>query len=213
LRVLPAVLTSNPRELERMLHEAEAFTDRVQVDIMDGRFVPSESISAEDLARVKTRLLLEVHLMVIEPEAHLEAFLKAGAGRVVFHFEATSSPARTIALARHLGLGVGLALNPQTPVLEAKPLFGEVDFLLLLSVDPGFYGSPFLPSVLEKAKALRPLFPGEIGMDGGIKAGNVRQVKEAGVDYACIGSGIFHSPDPARSYRELRALAQDKEAS
>ena len=212
MRVLPAVLTSNPRELERMLHEAEAFTDRVQVDIMDGRFVPSESISAEDLARVKTRLLLEVHLMVIEPEAHLEAFLKAGAGRVVFHFEATSSPARTIALARHLGLGVGLALNPQTPVLEAKPLFGEVDFLLLLSVDPGFYGSPFLPSVLEKAKALRPLFPGEIGMDGGIKAGNIHQVKEAGVDYACLGSAIFRSPDPQKSFLALQALAHDKEA-
>ncbi|HJW87999.1 MAG TPA: ribulose-phosphate 3-epimerase, partial [Dehalococcoidia bacterium] len=125
MRVLPAVLTSNPRELERMLHEAEAFTDRVQVDIMDGRFVPSESISAEDLARVKTRLFVEVHLMVMEPEAHLEAFLEAGAGRVVFHYEATSSPSRTIALARHLGLWVGLALNPQTPVLEAKLLFGE----------------------------------------------------------------------------------------
>jgi ribulose-phosphate 3-epimerase len=211
LRVLPALLTSNPRELERMLHEAEAFTDRVQVDIMDGRFVPSESISAQDLARVKARLFMEVHLMVMEPEAHLEAFHEAGAGRVVFHYEATLSPSRTIALARHLGLGVGLALNPQTPILEAKPLFGEVDFLLLLSVDPGFYGSPFIPPVLEKAKGLRPLFLGEIGMDGGIKAENIRQVKEAGVDYACVGSGIFRSPDPARAYRELRALAQDKE--
>ena len=194
-----------------MLHEAEAFTDRVQVDIMDGRFVPSESISAEDLARVKTRLFVEVHLMVMEPEAHLEAFLEAGAGRVVFHYEATSSPSRTIALARHLGLGVGVALNPRTPVLEARPVFGEVDFVLLLSVDPGFYGSPFIPSVLEKVKVLRPFFPGEIGMDGGIKAENIRQVKEAGADYACIGSGIFRSPDSARAYRELRALAQEKE--
>lgn len=190
-----------------MLHEAEAFADQVQVDIMDGRFVPSESISAEDLARVKTRLFLEVHLMVMEPEAHLEAFLKAGAGRVVFHYEAGPSPSRTIALARHLGLGVGLALNPQTPVLEAKPLFGEVDFLLLLSVDPGFYGSPFLPSVLEKAKVLRPLFPGEIGMDGGIKGGNIHQVKEAGVDCACVGSAIFKSPDPRKSFLALQALA------
>lgn len=195
-----------------MLHEAEAFADRVQVDIMDGRFVPSKSIAADDLARVKTRLSVEVHLMVTEPEAHLEAFLKAGAGRVVFHYEATSSPSRTIALARHLGLGVGLALNPQTPVAEAKPYFGEVDFVLLLSVDPGFYGSPFIPSVLEKVNVLRSLFPGEIGMDGGIKGENIRQVKEVGVDYACIGSGIFRSPDPARAYRELRALAQDKEA-
>lgn len=194
-----------------MLREAEAFTDRVQVDIMDGRFVPSQSISAEDLARVKTRLLLEVHLMVMEPESHLEAFHEAGAARAVFHYEATSSPSRTIALARHLGLGVGLALNPQTPVLEAKPLFEEVDFLLLLSVDPGFYGSPFIPAVLEKTKALRPLFPREIGMDGGIKEENIRQVKEAGVDYACVGSGIFRSTDPARAYRELLALARDKE--
>ncbi len=193
-----------------MLREAEAFTDRVQVDIMDGRFVPSRSIAAEDLARVKTSLSLEVHLMVAEPEAHIKAFLSAGAGRVVFHREA-AAPSRTIALARHLGLGVGLALNPRTPVLEAKPLFGEVDFLLLLSVDPGFYGSPFLPSVLEKAKELRPLFPGEIGMDGGIKTGNIHQVKEAGVDYACVGSAIFESPDPRKSFLALQALAQDKE--
>ena len=195
-----------------MLHEAESFTDRVQVDIMDGRFVPSESISAEDLAIVKTSLFVEVHLMVMEPEAHLEAFLKAGAGRVVFHYEATPSPSRAIALARHLGLGVGLALNPRTPVLDAKPFFGEVDFLLLLSVDPGFYGSPFLPEVLEKAKALRRLFPGEMGMDGGIKAGNMRQVKEAGVDYACVGSAVFRAHDPQKSFLALQALAQEGKA-
>jgi ribulose-phosphate 3-epimerase len=194
-----------------MLREAEAFTDRVQVDIMDGRFVPSRSITAEDLARVKTSLSLEVHLMVSEPEEHVEAFFRAGAGRVVFHREATEAPSRTIAQARRLGLELGLALNPQTQLDEAKQLLGEVDFVLLLSVDPGFYGSPFHPEVLEKAKALRRLFRGEIGMDGGLKVENIRQVKEAGVDYACVGSGIFRSPDPAAAYRGLRDLAQGKE--
>ena len=210
MRVLPAVLTSDPRELERMLREAEAFTDRVQVDIMDGRFVLSRSITAEDLARVKTSLSLEVHLMVSEPEEHVEAFFRAGAGRVVFHREATEAPSRTIALARSLGLKVGLALNPQTQLDEAKQLLGEVDFVLLLSVDPGFYGSQFHPAVLKKAKALRRVFPGEIGMDGGIKVENIRQVKEAGVDYACVGSGIFRAPDPAEAYRGLWDLVREK---
>jgi len=194
-----------------MLREAEAFTDRVQVDIMDGRFVPSRSIAAEDLARVKTSLSLEVHLMVSEPETQIKVFLRAGASRVVFHREAAPAPSRTIALARRLGLEVGLAFNPETRCEDSKQLLGEVDFVLLLSVDPGFYGSPFLPSVLEKAQALRRVFPREIGMDGGIKVENIRQVKEAGVDYACVGSRIFRAPDPAAAYRELRDLARDEE--
>ena len=210
MRLVPAILTSSPQRLEEMLRQAGGFTDRVQIDIMDGRFVPSLSITAQDLARVKDRLWKEVHLMVQDPQEHLEPFLRAGASRIVFHYEATPTPEEVIARGRALGISLGLALNPATPLEEVKPLLGLVDFLLLLSVDPGFYGSPFQPSVLEKAREVRAWLPAlELGMDGGLKADNIGLVKKAGVDYACVGSAIFQSPDPEKSFGALRALAQE----
>jgi ribulose-phosphate 3-epimerase len=206
-RLVPAVLTDDIKALENMVHAAETFTDFVQVDIMDGRFVPSRSISGADLTSLTIKLDWEAHLMVLEPEKYLADFKAAGARRIVFHYEATDSPQAVINIARRFGLEVGLAINPETPVSATLPVVSQVDSVLLLSVNPGFYGSPFIPEVTDKVTGLRNIQPEiEIGIDGGIKASNIREVSDSGVDYVCVGSAIFLQPDPAVAFQHLQSL-------
>lgn len=204
MKIVPAVLTDKPEELRRMISQAEAFCDLVQIDIMDGRFVPSKSISAEDLMNVKTNLKLEAHLMVEEPTKYLEAFKRAGARRVVFHYESKESPSEVIAGIRALGLEAGIAVNPETPLADVENFFRDIDILLFLSVNPGYYGSKFLPEVCEKAKTLKdrkdkPI----IAMDGGIKADNILLIRDSGVDIACVGSGIYGKGSAEQNYKGL----------
>jgi len=208
-RVVPAILTNDPKALEAMVRQAEAFTDYVQFDIMDGHFVPSQSITWEHLASLSTKLNWEVHLMVLQPEEHLKDFHQAGAQKVVFHYEATPSPREVISLARNLGLGVGLAVNPDTAVSSFLPLADEVDSILFLTVHPGFYGSKFIPEVMDKVAELRSARPDmEIGVDGGIKESNIAEIARTGVDVIYVGSAIFLQPQPGESFRHLQALAR-----
>ena len=209
MRIVPAVLTDKPDELKRMITQAEGFCDLVQIDIMDGRFVPSGSISAVDLAKIKTKLKLEIHLMVEEPGKYLEPFRRAGAKRIVFHYESKEDPAGVLQKIRALGMETGIAINPETPVSKVEGYFKDIDVLLFLSVNPGFYGSKFIPGVCDKARALkeirgRPI----IAMDGGLKMDNILTIKEAGVDLACVGSGIFGKGDPKENYRNLAEMVR-----
>jgi len=208
--VVPAVLTDDPAALEAMVRQAEGFTDYVQFDIMDGRFVPSRSITHEHLLALNTTLSWEAHLMIANPEQYLADFQRAGARKVVFHYEATSSPREVISLARGLGMEVGLAINPETSISAVRPLVGEVDSVLLLTVNPGFYGSQFIPEVLDKVAELRHAVPVvEIGVDGGMKESNVGQVARFGVDVIYVGSAIFLQPEPGASFRRLQALVRE----
>lgn len=208
--VVPAILTDDPKSLEAMVRKAETFTGYVQFDIMDGQFVPSHSISCQQLAAVPKKLHWEAHLMTVRPEEHLDCLRKAGAQKVVFHFEAAPSPEAVIAQARRLGLGAGLAINPETPVSAFLPLAGAVDSVLFLTVHPGFYGSRFLPEVLDKVAELRRAMPNmEIGVDGGMKESNVAQIARLGVDSIYVGSAIFLQTDPAACFRHLTELAQE----
>jgi ribulose-phosphate 3-epimerase len=209
IRVAPAILTDDPKALKSMVRQAETFCDYVQFDIMDGRFVPSHSIGCEQIAALNTRLGWEAHLMVENPEDYAADFLKAGARRITFHYEASSHPGKVIDLIKTLGLEAGLALSPETQVSAVSPLVSEVASILFLTVHPGFYGSPFIPEVLEKVVELRRLYPEvEIGVDGGIKESNIAQVAQAGVDIIYVGSAISLNPEPAESYRRLSALAE-----
>jgi len=209
-QVVPAILTTDPGELAQMVNQAEVFTGYIQVDIMDGQFVPSQSITVAQLAALPIKLRWEAHLMVVRPEQYLGDFRHAGAARVVFHYEATPSPQQVIAAARRKELGVGLAVNPETTLETIRPLINEVDSVLFLTVNPGFYGSRFLPEVLDKVAVFGREYPGiEVGVDGGIKESNIAQVAEVGVDFICVGSGIFLQPQPDVSYRRLQALAAD----
>ena len=205
--VVPAILTDDPQALAQMLRQAETFTDFVQVDIMDGRFVPSNSVVCADLATVGPKLRWEAHLMVKQPEEQLQCFAMAGAEKIVFHFEATSSPLRIITMIRHLGIKVGLAVNPETPLSSTLSLADSVDSVLFLTVHPGFYGAKFLPEVLDKVVELRARKPNlEIGVDGGIKEANIAEVARLGLDYICVGSAIFVQPDPAQAFHYLQSL-------
>lgn len=209
VKIVPAILTDNPAVLERMVRQAKSFTDYVQIDIMDGRFVPSRSVIREQVAGLSIKLRWEAHLMVTHPEEYLEVFQQAGASKIIFHREATASPHEVISRIKNLGLEAGLAINPETPVSAIIPCINDVDSILLLTVNPGFYGSQFIPEVMDKVTELRNIQPGiEIGVDGGIKESNIKEIASVGVDYICVGSAIFLQADPAESYRRLQSLVQ-----
>jgi ribulose-phosphate 3-epimerase len=209
VRTVPAILTSDPIELGKMVLQAESFTDYVQLDIMDGRFVPSQSVSCAQAAALHTRLRWEAHLMVLHPETCLEEFRAAGAEKIIFHYEATPSPGSIIQMIKKLNLKAGLAINPETPLSAVEPLVKKLDSLLFLSVNPGFYGAKFIPEVLDKIRAFRRSHPGlETGIDGGVKEANIGEIAGTGVNVICVGSAIFVQPDPAAAYRRLTLLAQ-----
>ena len=208
VRVVPALLTDNPAALAQMVEVANGFADFVQVDIMDGRFVPSTSISATDLGNVGIRFGWEAHLMVADPLNYVEQFKDIGASRIIFHIESDDDPNDVIALGRSLGISIGVALNPDTPVSTAADVLAGADSVLLMSVYPGYYGAAFVPEVLGKVPELRRKFPGlELGIDGGIKPDNLLEVARLGFDTVCVGSAIFRDEDPAAAYRRLAGLA------
>ncbi len=208
IQTVPAILTDDPKTLETMVRQTENFTSFAQFDIMDGQFVPSQSITCEHIAKLTMKLNWEVHLMVLHPEAYLKDFQQAGAQKIVFHYEATSSPREVITLVKNLGMRVGLAVNPETPVSAVLPLATELDSMLFLSVNPGFYGSEFMPEVLNKIVAFRDAQPDlEVGIDGGIKESNIVPIARTGVDIIYVGSAIFLQPEPGESFRCLQALA------
>jgi len=208
VRIVPALLTDSAESLANMVDIANGFAEFVQIDIMDGQFVPSSSTSSDDLKGLDIRFAWEAHLMVVDPLNYLEQFRDVGASRIIFHFESNDDPAEVIALARRLGVGIGVALNPDTSVEAARAVLPEVDSVLLMSVYPGYYGASFVPEVVDKIELVRQSFPGlEIGMDGGIKPENLVEVARKGVDTVCVGSAIFMAKDPADSYRRLSLLA------
>ena len=204
MRIVPAVLTDRLEQLRAILKTAEGFTDFVQIDFMDGRFVPSNSVSPKDMHGIKTTLVCEAHLMVENPEQCLSDLRLFGFKRIIFHYEADCDPRSVIRGIRAHGIEVGMALNPETDIAGVEDFISVLDSVLFLSVRPGFYGSPFIPSVLEKIREFRQLHSSIIiGIDGGVGLDNIMRVKSVGVDYACVGSRIFLSEDPSASYREL----------
>ncbi|MFC1910815.1 ribulose-phosphate 3-epimerase [Chloroflexota bacterium] len=210
VRVVPAILTDDSEALEKMVRNVETFTDFVQIDIMDNKFVPSGSVGYEQVAAVAPKLDWEAHIMVLNPEQYVEGFKKAGAGKIVFHLESTTDPVMVISRIRQAGLQAGLAVNPESTLEKFIPLVDKVDSLLFLTVHPGFYGAKFLPDVLDKVAEFRKRYPAmEIGVDGGIKEGNVVQIAGMGVDVICVGSAINLAPSPGDVYRRLLTLAQE----
>jgi ribulose-phosphate 3-epimerase len=208
IRIVPAILTDNTAALEKLLREAESFTDFAQVDIMDGKFVPSCSVTCEQVAAVKTKIAWEAHIMALNPENCLADFQRAGAEKIIFHFEATPEPEKIIRQIRKLGVKVGLAVNPETTIADIAPLVKKVDSVLFMAVHPGFYGAAFIPEVLDKIKDFRKAYPEmETGIDGGVKEDNIVKIAQSGVDVICIGSALFRAPQPAEAYRRLKALA------
>jgi ribulose-phosphate 3-epimerase len=179
-------------------------------DVGDGHFIPEITIGPVVAASISpfTRgwgARLDCHLMVREPEKHFEAVAKAGGDSVTFHVEACGDPRGAIELARSLGLGAGIALNPETPVDEAVAAAEGADLVLCMSIHPGYSGQAFMPEALERIAVLRERLPAEVRLqvDGGINHETARAVREAGADLLVAGSAIFWNDDPAAAYLRL----------
>lgn len=207
IRIVPAILTDDSTALKRMVQAVKGAVEWAQVDIMDGLFVPSKSIGWQEVKAAKLPFDWEAHLMVKEPETYFSGFKSARVRRVIFHFEAVNDPCAVIAAARKLDLDVGMALNPDTTVSAVAECLPLLDSVLIMSVVPGFYGSKFIPEVLDKVGEIRAFAPGlSIGIDGGIKDANIVEVAASGVDDICVGSGVFLGADPAACYRHLQSV-------
>jgi ribulose-phosphate 3-epimerase len=210
IRIIPAILTDDPGALKVMADLTRTFASYVQFDIMDGGFVPSRSVPCEEIASLKIKLIWEAHLMVLHPEDCLEDFQQAGAQKIVFHYEAAAVPEEIVRKIHGLGMKAGLAINPETSITVINPLVKEVDSVLFLSVNPGFYGAKFIPEVLDKVAAFHKAFPEvDTGIDGGVKENNIVEIARSGVDFICVGSAIYNQPDPAESYHRLTRLVEE----
>ncbi len=210
MRIVPAVLANTPQDFISILRSAETFTDYVQIDIMDGEFVPSISVSVDRLAGIATSLQTEAHLMVVDPLSYLPVLNNIGTEQVVFHYEAVDEPDRIIETIVKEGFKVGLAINPETDNERIIEFVDKVDSVLYLAVHPGFYGAAFIPEVLDKIRDLRRKKPSAyIGIDGGIKLDNVKEVAQTGLDFICIGSAIFNQDDPKDAFRRFQKLVSE----
>lgn len=182
----------------------------IHVDVMDGRFVPNISLGpvVVEACRRATRLPVDVHLMIESAERYLDAFADAGASSISVHVEALPHLQRAIDHLRERGVRPGVVLNPSTPIGALEEILPEVDFVLVMSVNPGFAGQSFLPASLDKIRRLRQAVRSRglevsIEVDGGVHAGNLRTVVEAGAEIVVVGAAAFTAGDPERSVRAL----------
>lgn len=216
IEIAPSLLASDLADLAGAARICEAGgADVLHVDVMDGHFVPNLTIGAPVVAALRrhTRLPLDVHLMVSHPERLLGDFLAAGADRISVHWEAATHLDRLLAQIREGGAQAGIALNPATPVELLSDILPSADFVLLMSVNPGFGGQAFLPYVLDKARRLHAsILARNLGLyleiDGGIGPANIRSVAAAGVRTLVAGSAVFGAADPVAAQQQLRKLAE-----
>ena len=212
----PSILAADLADLAEALEICRrGQADLLHVDVMDGHFVPNLSIGlpvVQALAN-KTDIPLDVHLMVTNPERLLGEYIEAGVAMISVHWEVAGHLDRLVRQIRDAGVRAGIALNPATPVEHLVDILAEIDFVLLMSVNPGFAGQPFLPYAIEKARRLRAMIQKErlsvkIAMDGGIGTNNIRQAGEAGVEICVAGSAVFGDVDPAQAIIDLKKLAE-----
>lgn len=212
VRLAPSILSADFSRIAAQIEAAESGgADLFHLDTMDGRFVPNISWGPKivgDLRKL-TRLPFDAHLMIVEPEHYVERFAEAGCNYITFHYEATVHAHRLLQRLRTLGVKAGIAINPQTPVTMLQDLIEDADLILVMSVNPGFGGQPFIERALAKLREARALIDArnpacELEVDGGIGTENIERAREAGATILVAGSSVFEAADPAAAVRALR---------
>jgi ribulose-phosphate 3-epimerase len=214
VRFAPSILTADLSRLKEVIGEAEAAgVDWIHLDVMDGVFVPNLTfgpILVEAVRRV-TRLPLDVHLMIVNPERYLEDFARAGADVITVHFEATPHAHRAVQKVKELGKKAGLAINPATPLSAFEALLPELDLALLMSVNPGFGGQKYIPQSTERLRRLKAMRDALnpaclIEVDGGVNQTTVGEVYLAGADVAVAGSALFNDKPVKENLKALKEV-------
>lgn len=215
--IAPSILSADFTRLGEEIRSAEeAGADWIHIDVMDGHFVPNITIGPfiVEAARRATRMPLDVHLMIEDPDDYIDAFAQAGADWITVHAETTTHLHRTIQHIRSTGKRSGVSLNPATPVGSLEYILGDIDMVLIMSVNPGFSGQSFIPSALDKLRALREMIRRVrpeggivVQVDGGVSPSNAGEVIRAGADVLVMGSAFFGASDRPGVVKAIRNLS------
>ncbi|MCU1290570.1 MAG: ribulose-phosphate 3-epimerase [Acidobacteria bacterium] len=209
--IAPSILSADFTRLSEEIRAIEAGGATVlHFDVMDGRFVPNITVGLPVLKSVRkaTKLTIDCHLMIVEPSRYAVEFVKAGADMVSVHVEADVHLQRTLTAIREAGGQAGIAINPATPLVSLEEALPYADFVLMMSVNPGFGGQKFIPTSLDKLRRLRRMIDERgletrIEIDGGVDAGNIKQVVESGAEIIVAGSAVFGEGTPEKSVSKL----------
>jgi ribulose-phosphate 3-epimerase len=216
VRIAPSILSADFAALGAAIAAAEkGGADLIHVDVMDGHFVPNITIGPPVVKSIKrvARVPLDVHLMITDPDKYAEAFVEAGADMLSVHAEVLPHLHRSVTFIKSLGVKAGVVLNPSTPAGALEEIVGDVDFILVMSVNPGFGGQKFIPRSLQKVAAIRAMLDragnmkAPIEIDGGIDLSNIARAVGAGVEIVVAGSAIFNTPDPTAATKALKDAA------
>jgi len=216
MKIAPSILSADFSRLRDEIQAVEeAGADWLHVDVMDGHYVPNITIGPVVVERIRkvTRIPLDVHLMITDPDRYAPEFIKAGAEWVSIHPETCKEPKASLAKIRQLGAKVSIAVNPDVPLDQVESYFAHIDMVLMMTVFPGFGGQAFIEDVLPKIRSARRVIDGRklavlVEADGGIKAENIGRVVQAGAEVIVSGSGIFKTPDYAATIRRMRKAAE-----
>jgi ribulose-phosphate 3-epimerase len=215
VQIVPSILSADFARLADDIGKVErGGATMLHVDIMDGHFVPNLTIGPPVVKSIRntTRLPLDLHLMITDPDKFAPLFIEAGADQISVHYEAATHLDRTIRSIQSEGVRAGVVINPATPVSVLEDLLYLVDYVLVMSVNPGFEGQKFIPNALNKIRRLDRLRTERrlgfaIEIDGGVSAENTAEIVQSGCDWLVAGSAIFHSADPAATVKELQQIA------
>ncbi|HEX2343986.1 MAG TPA: ribulose-phosphate 3-epimerase [Vicinamibacterales bacterium] len=216
IKIAPSILSADFAALGEAIRAAErGGADLIHVDVMDGHFVPNITIGPPVVRAVKraATVPLDVHLMISQPDLFIDAFAEAGASMISVHVEVLPHLHRTVTYIRSLGMKAGVVLNPSTPVVALEEIAGDVDYVLVMSVNPGFGGQTFIPRSESKVRAVRALLDqagsrAPVEVDGGVDPTNAGRLVSAGASILVAGQAIFGAPDIAAAIRALRAAAE-----